>query len=114
MDYIKEYERWLKLANRDLDLMSELNSMSDAQKEDAFYRDLEFGTGGLRGVIGAGNNRMNIYTIGKATQGLALYLLNKNDKNSSVVVGYDSRIKSDVFAKITASVFAAMGIKVYL
>ena len=55
MDYIKEYERWLKLANRDLDLMSELNSMSDAQKEDAFYRDLEFGTGGLRGVISAGN-----------------------------------------------------------
>ena len=81
------------------------------QLEDAFYRDLAFGTGGLRGVIGAGTNRMNIYTVAKASQGLADYL-KKNFAEPSVAIGYDSRIKSDVFAKVAAGVFAANGVKV--
>ena len=98
----------------DQDLVNQLKKYADFQIEDAFYRDLEFGTGGLRGVIGAGTNRMNVYTVAKATQGLAEYLLNKYGASASVVVGYDSRIKSDVFAKTAASVFAANGIKVYL
>lgn len=114
MDYISEYNRWYQFANRDLDLVNELKTMVEEQKEDAFYRDLEFGTGGLRGVIGVGTNRMNVYTVAKATQGLSEYLLNKYGKSASVVVGYDSRIKSDVFAKTTASIFAVNGIKVYL
>ena len=79
--------------------------------EYAFYRDLAFGTGGLRGVIGAGTNRMNIYTVAKASQGLADYL-KKNFAEPSVAIGYDSRIKSDVFAKVAAGVFAANGVKV--
>ena len=76
-----------------------------------FYRDLAFGTGGLRGVIGAGTNRMNVYTVAKASQGLADYL-KKNFAEPSVAIGYDSRIKSDVFAKVAAGVFAANGVKV--
>lgn len=111
MDYRKEYGRWLEHADADEDVASELKSMDDARVEDAFYRDLAFGTGGLRGVIGAGTNRMNIYTVAKASQGLADYL-NKNYAEPSVAIGYDSRIKSDVFAKVAASVFAANGIKV--
>ena len=78
---------------------------------EAFYKDLEFGTGGLRGVIGAGTNRMNIYTVAKASQGLADYL-RKNFETPSVAIGYDSRIKSDVFAKVAAGVFAANGVQV--
>ena len=74
MDYRKEYERWMKQAAMDEDIVEELRSMDDAKMEDAFYRDLAFGTGGLRGVIGAGTNRINIYTIAKASQGLADYL----------------------------------------
>ena len=70
MDYRKEYERWMKQAAMDEDIVEELRSMDDAKMEDAFYRDLAFGTGGLRGVIGAGTNRINIYTIAKASQGL--------------------------------------------
>ena len=112
-DYQFEFECWLKHV-KDEDNLKELNKMDASQKEDAFYRDLEFGTGGLRGVIGAGTNRINVYTVAKATKGLAEYLLNKYGEYASVVVGYDSRIKSDIFAKTTASVFAANGIKVYL
>ena len=112
-DYQFEFECWLKHV-KDEDNLKELNKMDASQKEDAFYRDLEFGTGGLRGVIGAGTNRINVYTVAKATKGLAEYLLKKYGESASVVVGYDSRIKSDIFAKTTASVFAANGIKVYL
>ena len=114
MNYLNEYQRWNDFDLKDLDLVAELNNMTEAQKEDAFYRELEFGTGGLRGVIGAGTNRINVYTVAKATKGLSNYLLNKYGESASAVVGYDSRIKSDIFAKITASVFAANGIKVYL
>ena len=74
MSYQQEYERWLTFAI-DAEIKAELTSMTPAEVEDAFYRDLAFGTGGLRGILGAGTNRMNIYTVGKATQGLAYYLL---------------------------------------
>lgn len=111
MNIKTEYENWLKNAIADEDVIAELKNMSANQKEDAFYCDLSFGTGGLRGLIGAGTNRMNIYTVAKASQGLANYL-KKNIENSSVVIGYDSRIKSDVFARVAAEVFTANGIKV--
>ncbi len=115
-----EHELWISqietrediVAEEKLQLLKELLSMTDRQREDAFYRDLSFGTGGLRGSIGAGTNRMNVLTVQKASQGLANYLLEKYEK-PSIVIGYDSRIKSDVFAKATGSVFAANGIKVY-
>ena len=101
----KEYERWLANATADTDVAAELKTLDDAKKiEDAFYRDLAFGTGGLRGVIGAGTNRMNVYTVAKASQGLADYL-KKNFETPSVAIGYDSRIKSDVFAKVAAGVY---------
>ena len=105
---IKEkYERWLRLAKEDPDLVKELESMKgdDAKIEDAFYRDLEFGTGGLRGVLGAGTNRMNIYTVRKASQGLANYV-NNHFKKPSIAISYDSRIKSTLFAETAAAVFA--------
>ena len=111
MDINNEYKRWLEYATADSDVASELKTMDAAKIEDAFYRDLAFGTGGLRGVIGAGTNRMNIYTVAKASQGLADYL-KKHDEHPSVAIGYDSRIKSDVFAKVAAGVFAANGVKV--
>ena len=110
-DIKKEYERWLANATIDADVAAELKTLDDTKIEDAFYRDLAFGTGGLRGVIGAGTNRMNIYTVAKASQGLADYL-KKNFEMPSVAIGYDSRIKSDVFAKVAAGVFAANGVKV--
>ena len=94
------------------ELLIELQALDDAGIEDAFYRDLAFGTGGLRGTIGAGTNRMNVLTVAKASQGLSNYLL-KNYENPSVVIGFDSRIKSDVFAQEAGSVFAANGIKVW-
>ncbi len=103
-----EYERWLQLA-QDYDVATELQAMDESGIEDAFYRDLAFGTGGLRGTIGAGTNRMNVYVVAKASQGLANYL----GAGESVVIGYDSRIKSDVFAKVAAGVFAANGIQVH-
>ena len=112
MDYRKEYDRWLRNVAED-DLIEELKAMDETAVEDAFYRDLAFGTGGLRGTIGAGTNRMNVYVVGKASQGLANYLLSSTE-TPSVVIGYDSRIKSDVFAKVAASVFAANGVKVWL
>lgn len=113
MEIKKEYDRWLKYATGDQDVVEELKQMDEAQMEDAFYRNLAFGTGGLRGVIGAGTNRINIYTVAKASQGLADYL-NKNYNTPSIAIGYDSRIKSDVFAKVAAGVFAANGVQVHI
>lgn len=112
MDTNKLYELWLEKAVNDPDLKTELEKIkgNDDEISDRFYRELEFGTGGLRGVIGAGTNRMNIYTVNKATQGLASYVLNHGGK--SVAISYDSRIKSDCFAKNAACVFAGNGIKV--
>ncbi len=111
MNIKKEYERWLKNATADTDIAVELKTLDDTQIEDAFYRDLTFGTGGLRGVIGAGTNRMNVYTVAKASQGLADYL-KKNFTHPSVSIGYDSRIKSEMFAKVAAGVFAANDVQV--
>lgn len=113
-DKIKaEYYRWCVNATADKDLIPELESMGVKQIEDAFYRDLTFGTGGLRGTIGAGTNRMNVYIVAKATQGLSNYLKGKY-KKPSVVIGYDSRIKSDLFTRVTAMVLADNGIEAYL
>lgn len=109
------YALWCEKATDDPDLQKELKSIAgdDEAIKDRFYRDLEFGTGGLRGVIGAGAYRMNVYTVRRATQGLADYV-NEAFKNPSVAISYDSRIKSDVFAKEAASVLAANGIKVHI
>ena len=111
----EKYKLWCEKAVGDPDLIKELERI-DGNSEaisDAFYKDLEFGTGGLRGVIGAGTNRMNIYTVGKASQGLAAYV-NSVSQNGRIAVAYDSRIKSDLFAKTAAAIFAANGIKVYI
>ena len=110
--YKDEYQCWLENAVED-DLHSLLRKMSQEEIEDAFYKNLAFGTGGLRGTIGAGTNRMNVYTVAKASQGLADYLVKKFSR-PSVVIGFDSRIKSDVFARTAASVFAANGVQVQL
>ena len=115
MDVMKEYQRWCQKACEDSDLIKELQEICNNPDkiEDAFYRDLEFGTGGLRGVLGAGTNRMNIYIIRKASQGLANYV-NKHFSNPSIAISYDSRIKSTLFAETAAEVFAANGIKVHI
>ncbi len=109
------YDLWCANAKEDPDLRTELESIKNDSDAiiDRFYRDLEFGTGGLRGVIGAGTNRMNIYTVRRATQGFADYL-NQEYTSPSVAISYDSRIKSDVFSKAAAEVLAANGIKVHI
>jgi phosphoglucomutase len=106
------YKTWLSRAT-DNELLQELLEMSDNEKTDAFSRDLEFGTGGLRGVIGAGTNRMNVYTVRRATQGLCNYLLKRKSSNS-VAIAFDSRIKSSFFAAEAAGVFSANGIRVHI
>lgn len=116
MNNINElYELWLEKATADPDLKEELLSIKGKEDEilDRFYRSLEFGTAGLRGVIGAGTNRMNYYTVGRATQGLADFL-NKHFEHPSIAIGYDSRIKSDYFSIEAAKILAANNIKVYL
>ena len=115
MDIRTAYDLWLENASGDADLINELNSIKEDQKEiyERFYTDLKFGTAGLRGVIGAGTNRMNIYTVRRATQGLANFL-NKKYKNPSVAISHDSRIKADLFAREAASVLAANGVKAYI
>ncbi len=109
------YEAWLKYANDDDDLQKELNNISKNEDDifERFYRNLSFGTAGLRGIIGAGTNRINIYTVRQATQGLANYL-NKKKKNSKVAIAYDSRIKSKLFAQECARVLYANGINVFI
>ena len=111
----EKYTLWCEKATADPDLTEELRKIKDDPDaiSDAFYKDLEFGTGGLRGVLGAGTNRMNVYTVGKASQGLAAYVNSVTDAGK-IAIAYDSRIKSDLFARTAASVFAANGIKVYL
>lgn len=115
MDINSLYSEWLEKAVADPDLKAELESIKGNDDEilDRFYKSLEFGTAGLRGVIGAGTNRMNVYTVGRATQGLADYL-NANFDNPSIAIGYDSRIKSEYFSKEAAKVLAANGVKVYI
>lgn len=111
----QKYRLWCEKAVKDADIIKELDRIKDNEEaiSDAFYKDLEFGTGGLRGIIGAGTNRMNVYTVGKASQGLAEYV-NSVNKKGKIAIAYDSRIKSELFARTAASVFAANGIKVYI
>lgn len=113
-DINKLYSLWCEKAVADPDLQAELAAVKGKDEEinDRFYRNLEFGTAGLRGIIGAGTNRMNVYTVGQATQGLASYLLDEYEK-PTVAIAYDSRIKSTEFAKFAAAVLAANGIKVW-
>ena len=118
MTYMKEYEKWKSASVVDEATIRELENIANDEKEikERFYRDLEFGTAGLRGVMGAGTNRMNVYTVRKATQGLAGYVLSLGEeaKSKGVVISYDSRNNSELFAKETACVLAANGIKVFL
>ncbi len=115
MDYQKLYEIWCENAKEDSDLIAELESIKDNDTEiyDRFYTALKFGTAGLRGVIGAGTNRMNIYVVRQATQGLANYVLKKYG-GGAVAISHDSRIKADLFMIEAARVLAASGIKVYI
>ena len=115
MSYLEEYKKWMNSSFIDEATKNELKSIENNEKEieDRFYKNLEFGTAGLRGVIGAGTNRMNIYTVSKATQGYAQYL-NNHFENPTVAIAYDSRNMSREFAKATALTFAANNIKVYL
>ena len=116
MGYREEYEGWLKRFANDAETVQELQSIAGDEKEieDRFYTELAFGTGGLRGVLGMGTNRMNVYNIRRATMGLAHYLQAQGIADKGVVIAFDSRIKSDVFAKETALTLAAAGIKAYL
>lgn len=112
---LNNYQRWTERAIADVDVINELKDIAENEGkiEDAFYKDLAFGTGGLRGGIGAGTNRLNVYTVAKASQGLADYVIkNFAPEKRKIAVSFDSRIKSDVFAKVAAGVFAANGIKV--
>ncbi|MBU3103159.1 phospho-sugar mutase [Clostridium gasigenes] len=115
MSYKEKYKKWLELNIIDEKTKDELKALTDEKEiEDRFYKDLEFGTGGLRGIIGAGSNRLNIYTVGKATEGLARYLLDRYKENIAVAIAYDSRNMSPEFAECAALVLGANGIKVNL
>ena len=116
MDYKELYELWLTNPYFDEDTRKELEAIKDDNKEieDRFYKELEFGTAGLRGVIGAGTNRMNKYTVGKATQGLANYILEQGTQDKGVAISYDSRRMSKEFSLLTALILNANGIKTYL
>ncbi len=116
MGYREEYESWLKQFAADTETVEALRAIADDEKEieDRFYTELAFGTAGLRGVLGIGANRMNVYNIRRATMGLARYLKAQGTADKGVVIAFDSRMKSDVFAKETALTLAAAGIKAYL
>ena len=114
MKFLQKYKEWINSKTISEEIKSELTSLKDEKEiEDRFYKELDFGTAGLRGIIGAGTNRMNTYTVSKATQGYAMYL-NNNFENPSVAIAYDSRNMSEEFAKATALTFAANKVKVYL
>ena len=116
MSYKAEYQFWLEDAYFDVQTKEELKAIANDEKEieDRFYKELEFGTGGLRGVIGAGTNRMNVYTVRKATQGLANYILKQKGEEKGVAIAYDSRLMSPEFADEAALCLAANGIKAYV
>ena len=115
-EYMKKYEEWINSPDFDEETKEELKKIKENKKEieDRFYKELEFGTAGLRGVIGAGTNRMNKYVVGRATQGLANYILEKGTQDKGVAISYDSRRMSPEFSKHTALVFNANGIKTYI
>ena len=116
MGYLEEYKKWCTSDAFDKETKKELETIKDNDKEieDRFYKELEFGTAGLRGVIGAGTNRMNKYTVGKATQGLANYIIKQGTQEKGVAISYDSRKMSDEFSKLTALILNANGIKTYI
>ena len=116
MDYLKEYQRWCEDPSFDVETKKELEQIKNDEEEikDRFYKELEFGTAGLRGVIGMGTNRMNKYTVGKATQGLANYIIEQGVQDKGVAISYDSRKMSDEFSMQTALILNANGIKTYL
>ena len=116
MDYRETYEAWLANPYFDEETKKELQGIADDDNEikERFYADLEFGTAGLRGIIGAGTNRMNIYTVRKATQGLANYIIKENGQKKGVAIAYDSRRMSPEFADEAACCLAANGIKAYV
>ena len=116
MNYLDEYKRWCESPEFDEETKKELLEIkeNETEIEDRFYKELEFGTAGLRGIIGAGTNRMNKYTVGKATQGLANYILEQGTQDKGVAISYDSRIMSKEFALQTALIFCANGIRAYL
>ena len=116
MSYMDEYRFWLEDDYFDADTKAELKALegNDKEIEDRFYKELEFGTGGLRGVIGAGTNRMNVYTVRKATQGLANYIIKMGGTDKGVAIAYDSRFMSPEFADVAALCLAANGIKAYV
>ena len=116
MNYLEEYKKWCESSEFDEETKKELIAIKDDEKEieDRFYKELEFGTAGLRGVIGAGTNRMNKYTVGKATQGLANYILEQGTQDKGVAISYDSRRMSKEFSLLTALILNANGIKTYL
>ena len=113
MNYLEKYESWVSQKNLDPVIEEELLKMTDQEKKEAFTNDMEFGTGGMRGILGAGTNRLNIYIIRKATYGFGLWLL-KQSKNPSCVIAYDNRHYSKEFASETAKVLASMGIRSYV
>ncbi len=116
MNYLEEYKKWCESPEFDEETKKELLAIKDDEKEieDRFYQELEFGTAGLRGVIGAGTNRMNKYTVGKATQGLANYIIEQGTEDKGVAISYDSRRMSKEFSLQTALILNANGIKTYL
>ncbi len=116
MNYLEEYKKWCESDEFDEETKNELLKIKDDEKEieDRFYKELEFGTAGLRGIIGAGTNRMNIYTVGKATQGLANYILKRGTQDKGVAISYDSRHMSPEFSELTALILNANGIKAYV
>ncbi len=115
MGYKEKYDEWLQNLDSNDSLYKELLNITEEDKEDRFYKDLSFGTAGLRGKVGAGTNRMNVYTVGKATQGIADYILSKGQEamDKGVVIAHDPRHFSKEFSKLAAGIFAANGIKSY-
>lgn len=113
MDYHKNYQKWMKYSNLDDTLKKELKNLDEKQIEDAFYKDIEFGTGGIRGLMGPGTNRVNLYTIMRSTRGFGEYILTL-DGTKKVAISYDNRLNSFVFARRAAAVLASMGIKTYI
>ena len=105
MDYLEEYKKWMESNFIDEETKNELKSIANDEKEieERFYKSLEFGTGGLRGIIGAGTNRMNKYTVSKATQGLANFIIKENGQDRGVAISYDSRNMSKEFSEIAAN-----------
>ncbi len=115
MDYLKKYKEWLESTEIDEETKNDLRKIegNDSEIKDSFYKELEFGTAGLRGIVGPGTNRMNKYTVGKATQGLANYIIKNNGQDRGVAIAYDSRNMSEEFSKLACLILNANGIKTY-